>query len=809
MHYTHRTKTGNIVLISLKKECVTINLYYRELFLSKKHVYSRLSVIIYNTMVKRVALYILLMLSPFVLNAQKVGLVMSGGGARGLAHIGVIKVLEENNIPIDYVAGTSMGAIVAALYSMGYTPDEMIAIMKSDDFQRWYTGTMDQDYMFYFKKNKAVPDLLSLHFNIKDSISVVKPSVNLVNAAPMNLGFLEIFSGYTAACKGDFDNLMVPFRCVASDVYNKKQVIFSKGNLGDAVRASMTYPFFFKPIKIDSVLLYDGGLYNNFPRDVMQEEFNPDVIIGSAVSNNPVNPDERDIMSQAVNLIMGRSDYTLPEEAGVILDMQVKGVNLLDFHKIDNITKFGYDYAANNIDAIKKHIQRREDSTSLARKREDFKKRVPKLVFGKVVVHGVTKEQERSIRKEFQKDNEKFDYNDCKRGYYSLLSGNTIESIMPHAIFNEVDSTYTLHLDVTISPPLTLDLGASLSTNISNQIYYGVRYRNLNNHSKEFIFDGQLGKVYNNAQLSSRIDFLGELPISLKFIGSYSTIDYYNMQYLFSKENSMALNHQREIFAKMKMVLPFLSYKKAEFGIGIADIKDEYMPSNIMNLDKPSFDRNNLLLFGGSVKFEGNTLNAKVFPTEGWHEALTAQFVIGREDYSGSTKLDNNTLRHSWLQISYKRRDHFKVSPFLSLGTFLQLHYSTRRLSKTYQATMMQAEAFAPTMNSIFNYDPKFRANQFVAGGITPIVKINNFIQLRPSFYGFLPYIKIEENSDGTASFCRKRFNDFEYIADFTIAAKFSNISASAFVNYYSSHNNSVNLGISLGWFMFNEKFLE
>ena len=111
MHYTHRTKTGNIFLISLKKECVTINLYYRELFLSKKHVYSRLSVILYNTMVKRVALYILLMLSPFVLNAQKVGLVMSGGGARGLAHIGVIKVLEENNIPcvcIEY-AGVDHG----------------------------------------------------------------------------------------------------------------------------------------------------------------------------------------------------------------------------------------------------------------------------------------------------------------------------------------------------------------------------------------------------------------------------------------------------------------------------------------------------------------------------------------------------------------------------------------------------------------------------------------------------------------------------------------------------------------------------
>lgn len=759
---------------------------------------------------KKFATFVLLMVMlPSVLCAQKVGLVMSGGGAKGLAHIGVIKQLEENNIPIDYVAGTSMGAIVAALYSMGYTPDEMIETLKSDDFQRWYTGSMDQDYMFYFKQNRAMPDLLSLHFNIKDSISVVKPSINLVNATPMNLGFLEIFSGYTAACKGNFNNLMVPFRCVASDVYNKKQVVFSKGNLGDAVRASMSYPFFFKPIRVDSVLLYDGGLYNNFPRDVMQQDFKPDVIIGSVVSDNPTLPDERDIMSQAENLIMGRSDYTLPEELGIILNMHIKGVNLLDFHKIDDVTKVGYDFTAERMDSIKRRIARREDSTALAARRAEFKSLVPELVFGKVVVQGVTKEQEKSIRKEFQKDNERFSYETCKKGYYSLLSGNTIESILPHAIYNEADSTYTLYLDVVVNPPVSLNLGASLSTNISNQIYYGLHYRNLDNHSKEFVLDGQLGKVYNNVQLSGRIDFLGELPISLKFIGAYSTIDYYNMKYLFSKENSVALNHQREIFAKMKMVLPFLSNKKAEIGIGVADIKDEYAPSNILNLDRPAFDRNDLLLFGGSVKFEGNTLNAKVFPTEGWHETLTAQFVIGKEKYRGSAQPELNTLRQSWLQISYKRRDHIKLSPSLSLGTYIQVHYSTRRLSKTYQATMMQAEAFTPTMNSIFNYDPKFRANQFVAGGITPILKFNSFVQFRPSFYAFVPYRMIKENSDGTASFCRKRFNNFEYIADFTVAAKFSNVYVSGFVNYYSSHNKSVNAGISLGWFMFNEKFLE
>ena len=759
---------------------------------------------------KRIITVLLIaLIAPSMLCAQKVGLVMSGGGARGLAHIGVIKALEENDVPIDYVAGTSMGAIVAALYSMGYSPDEMIQVMSSKDFQRWYTGTMDQDYMFYFKKNKDVPDLLSIHFDIKDSLHIVQPLLNIVKSSPMNLGFMEIFSGSNAACKGDFDSLMVPFRCVASDTYNKKQIIFSQGDLGDAVRASMTFPFFFKPIKVDSVLLYDGGLYNNFPRDVMETDFKPDIIIGSIVSDNPTMPNERDIMSQAENLIMSRSDYSLSEEKGILLDMKIKGVKLLDFHKINDVTDRGYNFALGYIDSIKARIPRKQDRQELLNKRTAFKRRVPDMIFSDVVVTGVTKEQERSIIREFKKGNEKFDYERCKKGYYSLLTGDFIEEIIPHAVYNPTDSAYTLHLNVKVNPRFTLKIGAGISTNISNQIYFGIHYRNLNNRSKEFILDGQLGKVYNNVQLSGRADFLGELPISLKFIGSYSTIDYYNMKYLFTKENSVALNHQREVFAKIKFVLPFLNQKKAEIGIGIADIKDEYMPTSVVDLDMPKFDRNDMVLFGGSLRFEGNTLNAKIFPTAGVYEALSAQFVIGEEKYRGVLQFDNNKVKQSWLQIGYTRRDHFIINKFFTIGTYLQLYYSTRKLSKTYQATMMQAGSFTPTMNGLFNYDPKFRANQFIAGGVTPIFKITNFIQVRPSFYAFAPYRMISENHDGTASYSYKRFNDFQYIADITAVAQFSNISASAFVNYYSSRKSTFNIGISLGWFMFNERFVE
>ena len=759
---------------------------------------------------KRFLAYLVILVTiPSLLCAQRVGLVMSGGGARGLAHIGVIKMLEENNIPIDYVAGTSMGAIIAALYSMGYSPDEMIEVMTTEDFQRWYTGTMDQKYMFYFKKNKDVPDLVNLHFDLKDSLSIVKPSAHLIKSAPMNLGFMEIFAGYTAACGNDFDKLMVPFRCVAADAYNKKQIVFSDGDLGDAVRASMSYPFFFKPIKVDSVLLYDGGLYNNFPRDVMEEEFAPDIIIGSVVNSATTVPDARDVMSQAENLIMGRSDYTLPEDKGILIDMQIKGVNLMDFHRINYVSQTGYEYACRYADSIKQRVRRREDAEILAARRKAFKARVPDFVFNEVVVHGVNKEQAKSIAGEFHKRGTNFTLEECRKGFYGLLSGEMIEDIIPHAVYNEQDSVYALHLDVTLNPHFTLKMGAAVSTTISNQIYFGLHYRTLKNHSKEFVLDGHFGKVYNNVQLSGRVDFHTSVPVSLKFIGSYSTIDYYNMNYLFSNENLVALNHQREYFAKMKVMFPFLNRRKAVIGVGLGNIKDEYIQSDILNLNAPQFDSNESTLFSGSIRFEGNTLNKKVFPTEGMHETLIAQFVVGEEKYRGLVNFQNRDQFLSWLQISYTRRDNFNLSDKFTLGTYAQMFYSTRRLSKTYQATMMQAAAFTPTQNSIFTYDPKFRANQFVAGGVIPIFKVNNFLQARPGFYAFIPYRKIFENSDGTAYYKKERFNDFQYIVDLTIAAQFSNIAASAFVNYYSSNTKRVNFGISLGWFMFNERFLE
>ena len=224
------------------------------------------------------------------MSAQKVGLVLSGGGAKGCTHVGVIRALEEEGIPIDYIAGTSMGAIVSSLYAMGYSPEEMASFISSEKFMRWQNGILDERNSFFFKRDDPTPDFISFKVNVRDSSSSGANFLIPTSVLPpdqLNIAFMDLFSKANAACKGNFDSLFVPFRCVASDVAHTRAYVHRKGDLGDAVRTSMSFPFIFRPIQVNGLLMLDGGIYNNFPVDVMEEDFHPDFIIGCAVSDNP------------------------------------------------------------------------------------------------------------------------------------------------------------------------------------------------------------------------------------------------------------------------------------------------------------------------------------------------------------------------------------------------------------------------------------------------------------------------------------------------------------------------------------------
>ncbi len=765
-------------------------------------------------MKKALVLITFLLLLPILVQAQKVGLVLSGGGAKGLTHIGIIRALEENNIPIDYITGTSMGAIVGSLYAMGYSPDDMEILLKSEEFKRWYSGEVEEEYMYYFKKNQPTPDFLNIRLSFRDSLNI-KPQFlpsSVVNPIQMNLVFLDLYARATAACGGDFNKLFVPFRCVASDVYNKKQLIMNRGDLGDAVRASMSFPFMFKPIEIDSVLAYDGGIYNNFPTDVMRDDFHPDVIIGSVVATNPTKPKENDLMSQIENMVMQKTDYSVPESEGIVMTFKYDDVNLMDFQRIDELHDIGYNRTMSMMDSIKSRIRRRVNLDNIRLRRLVYRSNYPELRFKNILIDGANAQQQAYIKKEFHaSDDKEFTFEDVKRGYFRLLSGNMISEIIPHAVFNPEDDTYDLHLKVKLEDNFSVRIGGNVSTTSSNQIYLGLSYQNLNYNAKELTFDGQLGKIYNNVQLMGRIDFATNIPTSYRLIASISTFDYFKKEKLFSRNDKPAFNQKDERFVKLKVGLPFLSSKRAEFGVGLAKIQDRYFQKNVIDFDKDKYDKSEYSLFGGSISFNGSTLNARQFSTQGSHEELVAQIFTGKERfYPGETSDTKKTSeeRHSWLQLSYMKEKYHRMAEHWTLGWYLKALYSSRNFSENYTATMMQAGEFAPTAHGQLMYNEAFRANQFVGAGVRPVYRLNQMFHVRGEFYGFMPIFPIERNSINKAYY-GKAFSRFEYLGEISIVCQFSFGAISAYVNHYSSPKKEWNVGLTLGWQLFNYRFIE
>lgn len=765
---------------------------------------------------KKIFLFVLLILFMLpCIKAQKVGLVLSGGGAKGLTHIGIIRALEENNIPIDYIAGTSMGAIIGSLYAMGYSADDMATLIGSEEFTRWYTAKVEENYIYYFKRDRPTPEFFNIRLSMKDSLSTVTTQLlpaSIINPIQMNLAFIELFSGATAACKGNFNNLFIPFRCIASDVYNKKEIILKDGDLGDAVRASMSFPFVFKPIEIDGVLAYDGGIYNNFPTDVMYNDFKPDIIIGSVVAKNPSKPDEKDIMNQLDNMIMQKTDYTMPDSLGILLTFRYDNVTLMDFHKLDELQQIGYDRTMSMMDSIKSRIHRRVDKENVQLRRMVYRSSYPELRFKNIYIDGANSQQQIYIKNEFERDESGlFGYESIKRAYFRLLSDNIISEIVPRAVYRPEENVFDLYLNVKIEDQFSIRMGGSVSTASSNQIYFGFTYQDLNFYSKEFTLDGQIGKIYSNAQFMAKVNFPTSIPTSYRLITSFSTFDYFKKDKIFSSNDKPAFNKKEEIFVKLMAALPFRYSKKAEFGFGVAQFKDSYFQGNVINFDEDRYDKSKYFILGGSISINGGTLNRRQYATQGYYEALVAQIYAGREEFRPGLKpKDQNRFKQnqSWLQISYTREDYHKISSKFILGSYIQALYASKNFSENYTATMLQAGDFSPTAHSKLTYNEAFRANQYAAAGIRPICLLNNLFHLRGEFYGFMPIFPIEKTSLNKAYY-GKAFSRIEYMGEVSLICALPFGSIAAYVNHYSSPHKEWNVGLTLGWQLFNYRFFE
>src|SRR5690606_119645 len=198
-------------------------------------------------------------------SSPKTGLVLSGGAARGLAHIGVLKALEEQGVRIDAVAGTSMGAVIGGLYAAGYTVPELEKLALTLNWQEVLSDDPARRDVPFRRKQDDRDFLVKRKLSFRDDGSLGLP-LGVIQGQNLAL-LLERLLVHTSDTR-DFDRLPIPFRAVATDIANDKKVIFSSGHLPQAIRASMSIPAVFAPVEIDGRLLVDGGMVDNIPMDV-------------------------------------------------------------------------------------------------------------------------------------------------------------------------------------------------------------------------------------------------------------------------------------------------------------------------------------------------------------------------------------------------------------------------------------------------------------------------------------------------------------------------------------------------------------
>ncbi|PCH91261.1 MAG: hypothetical protein COB85_09335 [Bacteroidetes bacterium] len=721
-----------------------------------------------------------------LLGEQKVGLVLSGGGARGLAHIGVIKALEEYNIPIDYITGTSMGAIIGGMYAVGLTPAQMEYMVKSDEFTTLAKGGLDQRFKFYFKKSDQNASWITLKM-AQDSIASTSLPTSLINSVAIDFMFMEMSARAEAAANYDFDNLFVPFRCVAADIVSKKQVIFSEGHLNEAIRASATFPFYLKPITVNGKLLFDGGMYNNFPSDVMLDEFYPDLIIGSNVSGSVAPPTSGDVISQIKNMLIQRPDAAVICENGILIEPD-NDAGTFAFSNTQAIIDSGYSATIAKMPEILKTIKRRVSDEEMREKRRKYQDNLPELIFDNVHVLGLDKSQTNYVERIFKtKNSEHQTLEDIKPVYFRVFEDDKIGTIFPIAEYNENTGLYDLYLTIEKAKEITIDLGGNISNRPISGAYLGLKYNYLGYLSMSFSANGYIGKLYTSAQVKSRIDLPIKLPIFLEPHFTYNRWDYFRSSMDFFDNETPSYLVQKEKFGGLELGFPVKNEGRVRLGSSYANLRDDYYQTKeFTKLD--TADRTDFNVFTSHIDYERNTLNRKQYANEGSYFALKARYNVGDEfETPGTTSESRDHLNkyHEWLQFKLVSDTYYKNKGTLRLGFYFEMVFSTQSLFNNYTASILRAPAFQPNPESKTLFLESFRAHQYAAFGQKVIFNIKKDIDLRIEGYIFQPYKSIIKQD--TTFTLGDEFGEFYTIATASVVYHSPIGPISLSMNYY--HN--------------------
>ncbi len=764
---------------------------------------------------KTLVLFLIILL-PKLSAAQSVGLVLSGGGAKGLVHIGVIRALEEKGIPIDYIAGTSMGSIIGGLYAAGYTTEEMEAIFRSDEISLWMNGEVDSRYMYFFKKSQPNSTWLQINFSLDSSLFTPTIPTNFISPKQMDLAFVEIMGAADAVSGGDFNRLMVPFRCNATDIGQRKEVVFRSGPLKDAVRASMSFPFVFKPLVLDSCILYDGGMMNNFPTHIMEEDFHPDYTIGVIASQMfSSNPTEEDLISIISSMITepNRTEATMNGK-GIILKPPVPNdLGVTDFANGVSLIDVGYRYALQFIDSIRKDVSRENPPKNVTEKREAFNNSIPVLCIGGLKINGLSPYQEKIIRPILLKDDEVISIGEFKKRYSKLMLEEKIESIYPHIAYDTLKQNYSVMLDIKKKKPFSFKFGGHISTGTYTTLYTQLMYQTLGLQSISTGVDAYFGRYYNAVVGLLRLDYFQQPPFyQLVKFGTqrWNHFDATNRLKFIGEETTYYLVEKNTFF---HYTLAFPIGQKSQWKTGFTLFRENN--SYFQNRNISAFDTSDINIFRGykfNAVYEYNTTDFMYFSTQGTHIQVEVAYQTGSEtNLPGNTSLTPIVLgnTHSWFTVNGKLSSTLKMIDHYRLGLYAHIVLSNQPMFASFTSTNLHSNTFAPTPESDISYLPQFRNPNFAAVGVNNVFTIYKQFQIRMDAYYFQPFCKVDENADNTAKQQKILLEEFSLLLYAAVAYPTKRGPIALSLSLYPQSGNSVMetlLNISFGYLLFENK---
>lgn len=754
-------------------------------------------------------LLILLIVATAGSYAQRVGVVMSGGGSSGLAHIGVLRALEESGVPIDYVAGTSMGALVAAMYAVGMTPDEMDRLARSKEFFEMAKGIINEDYKYYFKKNDPNPSWVNLRFELDSGLKTSLP-VNIISPYAMDIGLIGFMSQAIAAAGYDFDSLYVPFRCVAADVVAKEPVVFRDGDICQAVRASFTYPLYMKPIRIDGRLLFDGGLYNNFPSDVVKEDFAPDIIIGSVVASDLAPPELDDLASQLKSLLMYRTDYDDVGDCGIVIRPEIPSVPVMDFTRNAAVLDGGYRTAIAMMDRVHEVVRRRVDTARRDSARVAFNARKPELHFDNIFISGLKPDQEEYVQRSFRKRQALIPFEQVKREYFKLAADDMIKSIYPKALFNRETGHFDLYLDVKPDNDIIAQFGGNISSRSINQAYIGLGYKFFRQFSLGIYANTHIGKFYTSGQLRGRIDFPWVVPFYLEVAGTINQWNYFDAFTTFLEINKPSYLVMGDRSTEVSLGLPITSKIRAVPAVGFTNLSNSYFHvTDATEGDRPDEHTVNVATF--RLLVERNTLNRKLYPTEGREFMAQVRYSTGREiNQPGTTSLTDDVFERNrgWVTVKARYDHYFFAETKLRLGLYGEASWSSQNFFSNYQTTLLMAAAFEPTPESRTLFLDQYRSNRYGALGVKGVWLVWKNLDFRMEAYAYTAWEKYRRNEDQTAAYYPIRI-DPQLIATGALVYHTPLGPVSISGNYYQKQEQPWSFLFHIGYILFNRRGLE